>query len=43
MQLNGGFAPQTRLCAELGGELLKECPEQNKIDRRGNKTHAILL
>lgn len=32
MQLNGGFTPQTRLCAELGGELLKECPEQNKIE-----------
>lgn len=43
MQLNGSLTPQTRICAELGGELLRECPEKTKIVRRGNKTPAILL
>lgn len=43
MQLNGGLTPQTGLCAELGGEFFKVCPEQITIVRRGNKTPAILL
>lgn len=41
MQLNGGLTPQTGLCAEHGGEFLRECSEQIKIVRRGNKTPAI--